>query len=394
MKIVIDLTSLADNFSGIERYAMNIAKEMINLDVKNKHTYILLFKKRIHWEFKKYLAYKNVICKVYKERSKLIFQQISLPFYLYGIRADVYLFLAFQSPVLFRKRGIYNTIHDLTCWDCPETMKKKMELYFKLSIRNALSVSKGIITISKFTKNRIIEKFHYNRQKIVVAYCGISDVFLDYVSTLPEPDAGKQQSIEEVIKRNESIRERCLDVRHKYHLPEQYFLCLATLEPRKNLPFLVDAYLELLEEKKVDIPLVLAGRKGWKMDEFLNSIEAKYRKNIIVTGFVDDTDLPYVYHMADCFIFPSLYEGFGLPPLEALTVGTMVISSDAASLPEVLGRAASYFRLGNKQELKDKLGRGIYQECDEITVKEIKSRVQMFQWKKSAKKLVERLENV
>lgn len=381
MKIAIDLTSLADNFSGIERYAMNIAKEMISLDKKEKNTFILLFKKEVHPEFVRYEKKKNIICKVYKGENKLIFQQLLLPFHLYGIKADRYLFLAFHSPILFRKKGIYNTVHDLTCWDCPETMKKKMELYFKLAISNALRVSEGIITISKFTGKRIIEKFHYDRKKITLAYCGISDVFMDYVSMLPK--AGEPQAAE----KNERIRNRLLDIRHKYHLPEQYLLCLATLEPRKNLPFLVEAYVELLEEKKINLPLVLAGRKGWKMDEFLNRIEEEHRRNIIVTGFIDDIDLPYVYHMADCFIFPSIYEGFGMPPLEAMTVGTIVISSDAASLPEVLGKAASYFHLGNKASLQEKLLRGINQECDDVTADEIRKRVDKFQWKSAAEKI-------
>ncbi|NLL77141.1 MAG: glycosyltransferase family 4 protein [Clostridiales bacterium] len=391
MRIVIDLTSLADNFSGIERYAMNITKELISLDYEKRNTYILLFKREIHTEFKKYKDRNNVICKIYKGQNKLIFQQLLLPFHLYGIKADAYLFLAFQSPVLFLKKGIYNTIHDLTSWDCPETMKKKMELYFKLTIRNALWVSKGIIVNSKFTRDRIVDKFHYNKKKITIAYCGISDVFMDYIAAQPKKTLDSDESRQENIDYLEKIRSRSLDVRHKYHLPEQYLLCLATLEPRKNLPFLVEAYVELLEEGKVDIPLVLAGRKGWKMDEFLNRIEEEYRRCIIVTGFIDDEDLPYVYHMADCFIFPSIYEGFGMPPLEAMAVGTMVISSDAASLPEVLGKAASYFHSGNKEELKEKLRQGIHQECDEVTVQEIKKRVEMFQWRKSAKKLEEKI---
>lgn len=383
MKIAIDLTSLADNFSGIERYAMSISKELIEQDKEKEHTYILLFKRRIHSEFKKYAKQKNVIYMVYKGENKLLFAQILLPFHLYRIKADVYLFLAFQSPILFRKKGIYNTIHDLTCWDCPETMKQHMEIYFKLSIRNALWVSKGIITISKFTRDRIISKFKYNKNKITLAYCGISDVFMDYVAK--QPKAGEKDSLnnEEVILQNERLRNKSLDIRRKYHLPEQYLLCLATLEPRKNLPFLVEAYVELLEEGSVKVPLVLAGRKGWKMDEFLNKIEEDYRRKIIVTGFIDDKDLPYVYHMADCFIFPSIYEGFGMPPLEAMAVGTTVISSDAASLPEVLGKAAIYFRLGDKEQLKEKVRKGIRQEENEVTVNEVRKRVEMFQWKKS-----------
>lgn len=374
MRIAIDLTSLVDNFSGIERYAMNITKELIKMDKKQEHTFILLFKRKIHSAFKAYEKQKNIECRVYKGENKLIFSQLLLPFHLYGIKADVFLFLAFQSPLLFWHRRIYNTVHDLTCWDCPETMKKHMEWYFKLSIRNALRVSRGIITISRFTRKRIVNKFHYDKNKIILAHCGIADVFMDYVKEQKLPLSREEQ-------------EKRLDIRHKYHLPEQYLLCLATLEPRKNLPFLVQAYVELQEEEQVDIPLVLAGRKGWKMDEFLNRIEEEYRRKIIVTGFIDDKDLPYVYHMADCFIFPSVYEGFGMPPLEAMAVGTMTISSDSTSLPEVLGNAASYFPLGDKEELKAKIRQGIRQEGRDVTVAEIKKRVDMFQWDRAAERV-------
>lgn len=384
MKIAIDLTSLADNFSGIERYALNIAKELIDMDKEQKHTYVLLFKRKIHPAFQPYEQRKNIVCKVYQGQNKLLFAQILLPFHLYGIKADAYLFLAFQSPLLFWKKGIYNTIHDLTSWDCPETMKKHMKWYFKLSIRNALCISRGIIVNSGFTRDRIRDKFHYCK-KMTVAYCGISDVFMDYVKS--QPKSGD----ENVTEKEEAIRNRYLDVRHKYHLPEQYLLCLATLEPRKNLPFLVEAYVELLEEGSVDVPLVLAGRKGWKIDEFMERMEREYRQKIIVTGFIEDEDLPYVYHMADCFIFPSIYEGFGMPPLEAMAVGTMTISSDAASLPEVLGNAASYFHLGDKEELKEKIRQGIRQECSDVTVEEIQGRIKKFQWKKSALRVAETL---
>ncbi|MCI6553158.1 MAG: glycosyltransferase family 4 protein [Lachnospiraceae bacterium] len=381
MKIAIDLTSLADNFSGIERYAMNITKELIALDKKQEHTYILLFKRGIHPEMKKYENRKNVVCRILPGQNKLLFAQVILPFFLYGIRADIYLFLAFQSPLLFWKRGIYNVIHDLTSWDCPQTMKKRMEWYFKLSIRNALLVSRGIITISQFTRDRIAEQFGYDRRKIILAYCGISDVFTDYVKS--QPKAGDRDAAE----RAEAVRQRSLDVRRRYHLPEQYLLCLATLEPRKNLPFLVESYVELLEEGSVRIPLVLAGRKGWKMDAFLKRIEQEFRSKIIVTGFIEDKDLPYVYHMADCFIFPSVYEGFGMPPLEAMAVGTITISSDAASLQEVLGKAASYFHLGDKEELKNRIRQGIRQECGDVAPEEIKKRMKLFQWKRSAARI-------
>ncbi len=385
MRIAIDLTSLADNFSGIERYAMNIARELIEMDEKEEHTYILLFKRKVHPQFQKYQKKKNVDMKVYKGQNKLLFAQILLPFHLYGIRADVFLFLAFQGPLLFWRRGIFNMIPDLTCWDCPETMKKHMEWYFKLSILNALLVSRGIITISRFTRDRIVDKFHYKKKKITIAYCGISDVFMDYARNQAYNGSGN------AAEKEEEIRNRSLDVRHKYHLPEQYLLCLATLEPRKNLPFLVEAYVELLEEGSVEVPLVLAGRKGWKMDGFWERIEKEYAQKIIVTGFIEDEDLPYVYHMADCFIFPSIYEGFGMPPLEAMAVGTMTISSNAASLPEALGNAAAYFDPHDKEGLKERIRQGIRQQCGEVTVEEIRRRIGMFQWRRSAEKVMRRI---
>lgn len=385
MRIAIDLTSLADNFSGIERYAMNIARELIEMDREEKHHYILLFKRKIHPQFAGYGKKKNVDMRVYQGENKLLFAQFLLPFHLYGIKAEVFLFLAFQGPLLFWHKGIYNMIPDLTCWDCPKTMKKHMEWYFKLSIVNALLVSEGILVISKFTRKRIMDKFHYKKSKMILAYCGISEVFMEYGENWKAGDD------EDAVEKEERLRKRSLDVRHKYHLPEQYLLCLATLEPRKNLPFLVEAYVELLEEGSVEVPLVLAGRKGWKMDEFLQRIETEYRRKIIVTGFIEDADLPYVYHMADCFIFPSIYEGFGMPPLEAMAVGTVAISSNAASLPEVLGRAASYFDPYNKEELKERIRQGIRQQCDDVTVEEIRRRVRMFQWRRGAEKLAKKL---
>lgn len=94
-------------------------------------------------------------------------------------------------------------------------------------------------------------------------------------------------------------------------------------------------------------PLVLAGQRGWKIEAFLDIIESKYRKYIIVTGFIEDEDLPYIYKMADCFIFTSIYEGFGMPPLEDLFVGTKVLASNIEVLCEVLGGEAEYFLCGS-----------------------------------------------
>ena len=125
-------------------------------------------------------------------------------------------------------------------------------------------------------------------------------------------------------------------------------MTLSTLEPRKNLELLLKAFTAI--QDKVDYDLVLVGRKGWKMDEVLEKYNSKER--IHITGFVDDEHVSVIYKNAMCFIFPTLYEGFGLPPVEALSMGTPVISSDAASMPEILRNQAVYFKSDDQQELE------------------------------------------
>lgn len=108
----------------------------------------------------------------------------------------------------------------------------------------------------------------------------------------------------------------------------------------------------MINEGKTLPKLVLAGRKGWKMDEFLSSIDSKTKDSIIFTGFIDDKDLPDVYCNAKFFVFPSMYEGFGMSPLEAMACGTTVLSSNVSSLPEVLGNSAYYFNNESVESLK------------------------------------------
>lgn len=329
MKILIDLTSLADNFSGIERYAACITKELL----KEKNEYILLFKNEIHPMFIKNKNDTNIKMVVIPGCKKLIFNQVRLPLEIYKHKADLYLFMAFPVPVLLFKKNMISTIHDICCWDCPKTMNGMSSWYFKISHRIAILKCKRIITISKFSEDRIVNKLKYPREKIWRIYCGIDEKFLNY--------------------RKDFEKDR--EVKKKYNLPKEYILSLSTLEPRKNLRLLVDAYKELVMKNGFDIPLVLAGRKGWKMEEFINSIDEKVQDKILFTGFIDDEDLPAVYGNSSLFIFPSMYEGFGMPPLEAMACGVSVLSSDASSLPEVLGSTAEYFESEDKDSLINKL---------------------------------------
>lgn len=364
MQIVIDLTSLDDNFSGIERYALNISKNLIIQDKFNE--YILLFKNKIHTEFIELKNLDNTTFKVIKGKNKLIFNQIILPRFLYSIEADKYLFLAFPSPILFRRKGIINAIHDLTPWDYPETMKILSKLYFKFGIINAIRISDEIVTVSQFSQKRIFEKFGYKNTHVI--YNGISDVFIKSESEVP------------IIKS---------EIREKYNLPSKYIMCLCTLEPRKNIQLLIRAHNELLNDNKIDSKLVLVGRKGWKIDEFLKNINIKQNDNIIITGFVDDKDLPEIYKGADMFVFPSLYEGFGIPVIEAMYMNVPIICSNSSSLPEVIGDTGILFNNNDLNDLKNKilLLKNMDKNKRQLLIKNAKQKAMNFNWNNEAIKL-------
>lgn len=362
MKVCIDLTSLADNFSGIERFAACLTREMIE---DESIEFILLFKNNIHPIFAN--TKKNVETVIIPGCRKLWFNQVRLPRTINQIDADFYLFLAFPVPVLLFKKNMISAIHDICCWDCPETMNGLSKWYFRISHKIAIKKCKAIITISEFSKQRIVDKLKFDEDKIWLVYCGVDEKFINY-------------------KKSETWDE---SVRVKYNLPNEYILSLSTLEPRKNIGLLIEAYSQLVTNENFDIPLVLAGRKGWKMDEVLSTIDIKVKDRIIFTGFIDDNDLPAVYGNAKLFVFPSLYEGFGMPPLEALACGTKVLSSDSTSLPEVLGNCAHYFRNNNVNELKEQIKSCMVDYFS--NEKQIKEWVNHYNWNRESNRIREKL---
>ncbi|MCC8050028.1 MAG: glycosyltransferase family 4 protein [Clostridiales bacterium] len=414
MNIAVDLTSLDDNFTGIERYALNMTLELIKgsrtlsgsevtvSEVTGSDTFELIFKNQIFPDFKPYKNQENIHIHILPGCKKLLFNQWRLPRYLNRLKADYYLFFAFPMPILLRKKHVLSTIHDMGCWDCPETMKTPMVWYFRLSYRWAVRHAERTITVSEFSKSRIQQILHVPEEKILVTYNGVCGKFLTEESEPPlyapakyVDDSSVGSAAGPVVTCNtdttglhddESAEQLCIRLRQKYHLPDEYILCLSTLEPRKNMTLLLNAYLDLYRQGSIKTKLVLAGRKGWKIDELLREAGAAEPVNssenasgatdatgiseateasgtadatdatdaipVTVTGFVDDGDLPEVYRMAKYFVFPSIYEGFGIPPLEAMSQGVPVISSDAASMLEVLGEAPLYFRSGDEEDLK------------------------------------------
>ncbi|SMP55936.1 Glycosyltransferase involved in cell wall bisynthesis [Neorhodopirellula lusitana] len=190
---------------------------------------------------------------------------------------------------------------------------------------------------------------------------------IDLLNHLPDLN---QEQIRVTPLAADSRFQQCNDVstntktRLKYGIPPdcKYFLSVCTLEPRKNLRHLVSVFNEARSNFDSDTRLILAGAKGWEIDELLESLTDTERNQIVVTGYVDDADLSPLYSNAIAFIYPSLYEGFGLPPLEAMQCGTPVIAADNSSLPEVIGDAGILVPANDADELADAMTR-VFQDA-------------------------------
>ena len=187
-----------------------------------------------------------------------------------------------------------------------------------------------IVTVSAFSKKEIMRLLHVPEGKITVI-----------------PNA-----VDHTVYHTDYSKDQLKMVRSRYGIREDYFLYLGTIEPRKNLERLLDAYARLCREKPDTPQLVLAGRRGWLCDGIYEKARSLNLGNkILFTGYVRQQDSPMLMCGAAAFVFPSLYEGFGMPPLEAMACGTPVITSNTTSLPEVAGDAAVLVNPKSRSEI-------------------------------------------
>jgi glycosyltransferase involved in cell wall biosynthesis len=183
-------------------------------------------------------------------------------------------------------------------------------------VPRSIKAAGAVILISEHSRRDLLTRFRLEEDRLKVIYLGVNQGF------------------------KPASTGACSEVRKKYQLPRRYLLSVGTLEPRKNFCTLLHVLLRL-QKMGLNMPLVLAGRKGWLYESFLKQLhQLGLAGQVLLLDFVAEADLPALYSAADLFVFPSLYEGFGLPVLEAMACGAPVVCSNAASLPEVCGEAA------------------------------------------------------
>lgn len=242
-----------------------------------------------------------------------------LPYRLFlGGKAQITHFFNFLLPPGVAGKRI-TTVHDMAFRAFPETVRLKTRTMLQVSLEKSCKRAHRIMVVSEFTRQELIKYMNVPADKIFVAYNGV-DTGVFYPRTDPQ-----------ALQRT----------RDKYGIPDSYFLYLGTLEPRKNIERLIEAYAAL-RSKRPDCPvLVLAGRKGWLYNTIFQRVaQLHLEERVLFTGYVEDGDAPFLLSGAHAFLFPSLYEGFGMPPLEAMACGVPVLTANTSSLPEVVGDAA------------------------------------------------------
>lgn len=319
MRIGIDYTAAVRQGGGIGRYARSLVRGLA--EVGGRHCYRLLVAggaagtANEKWP----CNFRLVSLPLSDYWMTVLWQRLRVPLWAELFTGPVDLFHSpdFVLPPICKAKTIV-TVHDLSFLRHPECYEAKFCQYLEQAVPRSVNRADLVLADSQSTRRDLIELLGVEPDRVEVLYLGVEKRF--------RPIAD----------------EVCLEeVRERYELPPRFILSVGTLQPRKNFGRLIEAYSQLLEKTSVEVHLVIAGAKGWLYESLFRRVEELgLEREVIFLGFFADDDLPVLYNLADLFVFPSLYEGFGLPPLEAMACGTPVISSDASSLPEVVGLAA------------------------------------------------------
>lgn len=247
--------------------------------------------------------------------SRLVWEQTLFPRLAARHRLDLLHSLHYTLPIAYPGRRVV-TFHDMTFFLFPRLHTLPKRYFFRLFIHLSARLADALIADSESTRQDAIRFTGVSPQKISTVLLGVTPEFR------PLNDA-----------------QRLAQVRRKYNLPKHYLLYVGLIEPRKNVPALLQAFARIAPQIP-DHSLVIAGRPGWHYDQFLQQYrQIGLQNRLHFTGYVAQEDLPAVYNMADCFVYPSTYEGFGLPVLEAMACGAPVITTNVSSMPEIVADA-------------------------------------------------------
>lgn len=362
MKIAID-ARVANRVmvSGGGIYLKNLLHEMSQLDSQNK--YFLYVDTNISNAF----PVKKDNFEITVLKSPISWTQLRLPQALFFHHPEIYFSPHHWLPVIAPKCQKVVTIHDLSFLRHPQYFGLRLSTYFKLNTYHAIKRADKIITISYHSKKDILNHYSVHENKIKVIYLGYDKIF-----NSPLNDAKS----EEILS--------------KYDINRRYIFFLGDLHLRKNVPNLIRAFAQIKDKKAIEHKLVITGKKDWLSHQIYDLIKnSKINKEIILTGYVPREELPYLMGNADIFVFPSLFEGFGIPLLEAMAAKTPIITSNTTSMPEIVGDAAILVNPHSIDEIADAICELL--ENDSLRMELVQKgqrRIKNFSWQKTAQETI------
>ncbi|GAB4259849.1 glycosyltransferase family 4 protein [Thermincola ferriacetica] len=321
MKIGINGQLLAGRRAGIGMYIYNLLRALQKVDSLNQYC-IFMGQKSLQADLQKIFSEKfQPVCSRFPISGswmRILWEQLVLPAQIKKASVDVMHYPDYALSVLSPFKPSVVTVHDLSFKLFPETFSMGKLLTKRTLITQSLQKAAQIIAVSENTKRDLVNLYGISPDKIHVVYNGVDHDLFKPV------DRQKTKGF----------------LRREYGLETGYILYVGTLEPRKNLVNLLRAYKLAREKFNISPQMVIAGSKGWLYKDIFKTVsDLGLNDSIVFTGYIPDDHLPFFYNGASVFVYPSIYEGFGLPPLEAMACGTPVVVSNVSSLPEVVGDA-------------------------------------------------------
>lgn len=360
---------MGTGLAGNETYAANLIEALAETDAENSYT-LYVTKQSAVERFRG--RWPHVRVRRTLPHTPLVRIPLTLSAELRRRPVDI-LHVQYTAPPL-APCAVVATIHDLSFEHLPETFTRRSRAQLRLTVRRTAKRAAHVITPSEFTRRDIIETYGLDPSRVSAIPLAASEGFR------PVTD---EREVGSVLGR--------------YGIRGEYVLAVGSIQPRKNLARLVRAYSDLRRERgRVKLPqLVLVGKQAWLYDSILKTIEDEgIRQSVVLTGYVSESELPALYSGARCFVYPSVFEGFGLPPLEAMRCGAPVLVGNRTSLPEVVGDAALTFDPFDAGEI----ARAIARVLDDARLRdELKrrglERAALFDWRNTARMTLQVYEN-
>jgi glycosyltransferase involved in cell wall biosynthesis len=374
MHIAIDYTPAIHQRAGIGRYTRGLVQALTRLDAENRYTLLALGQSGAHFVPTALPTNFSIRFAPISDRwATVLWYRLNLPLpvELFSGRADLFHGPSFTLPPSFAPSLL--TVHDLSFLRYPQGAHPALLAWLTKAVPRSLHRARHVLADSESTRADLIELMQVPPDQITVIGAGVDERF----KPVDEP---------ETLAR----------VRSHYQLPDRFVLSISTLEPRKNFTGLIAAFNLMAISSVPDLHLVIAGGKGWLYDDIFAAAEASpLRERIHFAGYVADEDLPALYNLAALFAFPSHYEGFGIPVLEAMACGTPVVCADNSSLPEIAGDAALLVEATDTEALADAMHQlSIDTSVREKLIRRGYEQAGRFTWEQAARRLVKVYHNM